>query len=58
MNNDKLDLFISQTRSDITEIKSDVKSLLEYRWKLEGKILGASMILSVVIAFAMKLILG
>ena len=42
----KLEVEMSHARSDISEIKSDVKLLLQWRWKLYGMNAAISIIVS------------
>lgn len=54
MGNDK-EVIIDMIREDIREIKSDIKQLLSFKWKIIGGSVGISTLISVLVAFVAKM---
>lgn len=48
----KLEVLTGETRSDVAEIKADVKLLLESKWKADGRAIG----MSTIVAFLVSLL--
>lgn len=51
-----LEANVAATRSDVAEIKADVRALLEARWYGKGKIAGIAAMVSAVVAFVASLL--
>lgn len=45
-----LEANVQHTRNDVSEIKADVKLLLESKWKRDGKVAGVAAVISAIVA--------
>jgi hypothetical protein len=52
--NKNTEIIIDMIRSDLTEVKKDVKSLLSFKWKVIGFITAYSSFISILVSIFVK----
>jgi hypothetical protein len=48
----RLETLVEEQRIDTKEIKSDVKTLLEHKWKQDGKRMGIAAVVAMIVSLA------